>query len=246
MSKVYDVAETDAVQNAADQAGFSTKPGSKVVVDWSVDEVVHWLVKLGFEDVAEVFGAHAVKGSVLPKLSVAYLKEMGLQSIGRRIQLYQQIKKVQAVSRAEWRRGMVWTDNEYRESCCMCTCPCPSFCCLRPSLYKVTNAKVAIVGQKTKQCRTIPCLCAANYSMVYDLSDLTDVEVNARSEGACSCFKRCFCCGEPSGNIVLKFNTGKRADLKVRSSTAQRTASMIINAREEAILKDGLIVSNVI
>merc|ERR1719453_796292 len=120
MSKITDLEDNDAfaVNSAAVAAGLKSTVGSKVVFDWSIDEVVHWLVSTGFDDVAEVFGAHGVSGNVLPKITQSALKEMGIQSIGRRVQLHNEIEKVQTVARAEWRRGIVWSNDEYRRPNC--------------------------------------------------------------------------------------------------------------------------------
>lgn len=152
MSKVSDLNDNDnfAIAAASTAAGFEVSRG-KFVVEWSVDEVIEWLQQIGFQDVVSVFGAHTINGHVLGKLTDSTLKEMGIQSVGRRLALHNEILKVQSISRAQWRSAVLWTMPEYR-TCCIPFIPygfpcCCSFVVGSPLIYKLTNAKVIYISE---------------------------------------------------------------------------------------------------
>jgi hypothetical protein len=72
---------------------------------------------------------------------------MGINSIGRRLAVHNEIIKVQAISRAQWRSEILWSSPEYRPGCCYNLLPYGFPCCFEicvgiPSTYKLTNAKV--------------------------------------------------------------------------------------------------------
>lgn len=232
-AKVFDDDDGYAAVVASKNAGIVVKQG-KLPVDWSVDEVVNWLITIGFEDVAQVFGAHSVNGRALPFISDSTLKEMGIQSIGKRIQLRNEVVKMQAIQRADWRRGVVWVGEEYRVCCCCACLPygfpcCFQMCTGKPALYKVTNSKINQLKSQ-KKFKYCPCFGHKMVSNNYDLSDVVDVNVIA-STG---------CCGDPVGQVAISLSSGKTAKFKVKSSEAQQAANLLINAKEEAVVYEGI------
>jgi hypothetical protein len=231
MSKVAALYEANAVAAAASHtAGGNYHQGGKLITKWTTQEVCNWLVSAGFGDVAPVFERHQISGPVLPRINDALLKEMGVDIIGRRVLLMNEVVKVQALARAEWRNTAIWSSEQYREGPCNGTLPfgfpwtCES-CVGRPNMYTVTNSKMNILRME-KNCNT-PCTGFCGFTMFsdnVDLSDITDVDVAASTAAY----------GDPTGFIKIRDKNGNFFMLALRSSECQKAAMLITNAKEEA------------
>jgi len=244
MSKIAVLRDDDkhAVTTASNLQGLEIRQG-KFIIEWSVDEVIQWLVQTGFEDVAQVFAAHQISGAVIAKLTDSAMKEMGIISVGRRLSLYNEIAKVQAISRAQWRSNIIWTSDEYRPGWCNNLLPygfpwCCECCVGPPATYKVTNSKVNV--QKMRQNCSIgyvKCACCG-YKMAstsYNLTDVSDVDVLASTA----------CCGTPKGTVAVSMSTGKVVSFHLKSDECQKVSSLMINAREEAVVQEGIMMFSV-
>jgi hypothetical protein len=118
------LADDDSLSHAG---GFN---GGKMVNKWTTDEVGTWLNAVGFQDCVQVFQAHSITGAVVPRLNPDLLREMGIQSVGRRIELQAQIVTVQARARSQWRNEVLWAEVEYRAGACNGVVPYGfPFCC---------------------------------------------------------------------------------------------------------------------
>lgn len=65
------------------------EPSDSVVAKWSRDDVVGWLAEVGMSSYAQlVVEEHAVtSGAVLLQLTEEHLKEMGVWSVGHRLEM---------------------------------------------------------------------------------------------------------------------------------------------------------------
>lgn len=217
-----------AAAHVAGAAGLN-KSG-KMITKWEVSEVCDWLSSAGFADMIPIFQKHQISGPVFPKLNDGVLKEMGVEIVGRRVLLLNEVNKVQALARAEWRNHVVWASAEYREGPCNGTLPygfpycCDSFVG-RPNMYTLTNSKLNILRSE-KNCNT-PCTGFMGFSIHsenIDLSDVTDVDVRASTAAV----------GDPLGTLSVSTRQGSQHILALQSSQCQKTAMIITNAKEEA------------
>ncbi|KAJ1978335.1 hypothetical protein H4R34_003239 [Dimargaris verticillata] len=65
------------------------------VQGWTMDQVAEWLTRLDYGDYAPNVHENHITGDVLLQLSDTNLKDLGIQSIGKRIKLLKAIRKLQ-------------------------------------------------------------------------------------------------------------------------------------------------------
>lgn len=208
--------------------------GGKMINKWTVDEVANWLNSCGFNDCVQVFQAHSITGAVVPRLDPDLLREMGVQSVGRRIELQSQIVTVQAKARSQWRNEVLWAEEQYRAGPCNGSLPYGfPFCCEcmtgLPDVYKVTNSKLNVQKQK----KVVPLCGCCGFHVVsenQDLSDVKDVDVSAMTA----------LIGDPPGAVNVSTDSGKIIQLILKSSQCQKVTAIITNAKEEASIQEGL------
>lgn len=227
--KVAAITDSHGAESASQVLGGNFNRGGKLISKWDVTEVCDHFRNAGFADLVPAFQKHQVSGAVMPKLNDSLLKEMGIDIIGRRVLLMNEVNKIQAISRAEWRNQAVWASPEYREGPCNNALPfgfpcCAESCTGLPDTYTVTNSKINITSSK-KNVNT-PCTGCCGYSVISentDLSDVTDVDVSAASAMY----------GDPAGRVTIVTTRGVSL-LTLKSSECQKTAALITNAKEEA------------
>mmetsp|Transcript_13566 Transcript_13566/g.27101 ORF Transcript_13566/g.27101 Transcript_13566/m.27101 type:complete len:248 (-) Transcript_13566:165-908(-) len=225
---------TKASDTLNNNAAFNN--GGKLVVKWTVQEVVNWLNAIGFGQVAPQFQKHAISGPALPKLNDALLKEMGIETVGVRVLLINEVVKIQAIARSEWRNEVVWASEMYRMGPCNGMLPfgfpCPFESCTgRPDIYTLTNSKINIMT--TSKNVNIPGFGCCGFTMRSDNIDLTtvkDVDTAASSSLV----------GDPIGWVTLSTNSGDHRSLALKSSQCQKVTALISNAKEEAIVVVGM------
>lgn len=208
--------------------------GGKMINNWTVDDVINWLNSCGFQDCVQVFQQHVISGPVLPRMSPELLREMGIQSVGRRIQLQAQIVSIQAKARSQWRNEVLWAEDMYRPGPCNGLLPFGfPFCCECvtgvPAIYKVTNSKINIL-QAHKNVPFCGCFGWRVVSENTSLIDIRDVSVRAQTAMA----------GDPAGFVVVQLDTGLPVMLQLKSSQCQQASAIITNAKEEALVQEGL------
>lgn len=214
-----------------DQIGIN---GGKMINKWSTDEVTNWLNSVGFQDCVEVFQFHSITGAVVPRLNPDLLREMGIQSVGRRIELQSQVMSIQTKARAQWRNEVLWAEPQYRPGCCNGVCPygfpfCCTFCTGNPDIYKVTNSKLNILTSK----KNVPFCGCCGWQVVSvnkDLTTIKDADVTAMTA----------CIGDPPGVVVINVDDGETVELIMQSSQCQKVSAIITNAKEEAAIQEGL------
>lgn len=225
--------EANAGKKAVDTiAGEALTIGGNLVINWDTTEVSNWLVSIGYQDLVPLFIQSNINGSALSRLDDRTLREIGILNVGTRLQFINEVIKIQAIARSEWRRVVIWTEEEYRPNCCCFMCPFDTPCCClpacmkkQPDVYTLTNSKVNILHAKWTWCGEGCC----EYGIFSDNIDLTlvhDIDAAASTSS----------CGDPMGGVILSSMDGKVNRLKVRSSESQKLAAMMNNAKEEAVL----------
>jgi len=159
--------DDNAATNITAEANNLTING-KMVLKWDVVEVLQWLNMSGFGDFKPNFEHHCINGSVISRLNDNLLKEMGIDNVGRRLLLQNEIQKVQVVARQQWRSTILWASEEFRMGPCFNMLPYGFPCCFaacvgKPSIYKLTNAKLNLT-QNTKICN-YPFMECCGFSM---------------------------------------------------------------------------------
>ena len=208
--------------------------GGKMINKWTTAEVSNWLNSCGFQDCVEVFQFHSITGSVVPRLNPDLLREMGIQSVGRRIELQSQVVTIQARARAQWRNEVLWAESMYRPGCFNGVMPygfpfCCECCTGTADIYKVTNSKLNILTSR----RLVPfcgCFGWQVVSINKDLINVKDVDVTAMTA----------CIGDPPGIVIINMDGGENVELVLQSSQCQKVNAVITNAKEEAIIQEGL------
>lgn len=215
-------------------AGSEFNHSGTLVIKWDVKEVANWLVTIGFKDVVPIFQHANVNGSVLSRLNEHLLKEMGVSNVGTRIQLLQEIVRVQAVARSEWRNQVVWAGEQYRIGPCGGMLPVgfPFFCCVdecigKPNLYTLTNSKMNVLYQRRNvNCPLMGCCGFIAESNNTDLTMIYDVDA----------FISTSCCVDPIGHVQISTMDGSKHLLDLRSSECQKVSTIITHTKEEAAI----------
>ena len=141
------VVPTESNETHRQTMAIQSAGGGKPIQDWDINQIGAWLNGIGMGGYMQCFVQHAIDGKALPQLSSEHLKEVGVVSVGHRLSLMSSIKKVQSVSRNEWRNHVIWEGPEYRPGPWGNSLPygfpfCGESCTGRPAQYKLTNAKV--------------------------------------------------------------------------------------------------------
>lgn len=80
-------------------SSIRTEPREDNVLNWSPNDVVHWMRKLGFEDsIVEKFYINDISGAILLELQAEDLKELDIPSFGKRHQLMGCIRQLRRSS----------------------------------------------------------------------------------------------------------------------------------------------------
>lgn len=235
-SKVDPLLDAHGTNSAIQVLNARFNNGGRLVLNWVNEDVVAWLNDIGFADMTQIFKQHAVVGAVLSRFNDKTLKEMGIANVGRRLLLLKEIMKVQALSRAQWRNTVLWASEQYRPGPCNNILPfnfplcCASFTGI-PDMYRVTNSKINITSMR-KNINT-PCTAFCGYHMHSNNTDLTILkDIDAMGSTGI--------CGEPLGAVIFTDNYFRGDMLYLRSSECQKVTAIITNAKEEAVIQEGV------
>ena len=103
------------------------------VLRWSTAALSSWLGDNSYPELADIFEAHQIEGKHLPFLNDYLLAEMGINKIGVRIGVLEDLRKLQTSARTQWRKQVHFQQDEYRLGPCGGFLPyrCNYFpCCL--------------------------------------------------------------------------------------------------------------------
>jgi hypothetical protein len=218
-------------------AGDDYVKAGKLVLSWDMKEVESWLMALGFKEVVPIFQDHTIDGIVLPKLTDFLLLEMGVLNIGTRVQLMNEINKIQTIARAQHRNEVVWKGEQYRPGPCSNLLPFGfPLCCLKNTCYgqaqeyTLTHTKLNILHWDKRV--SFPCMRCCGYSIKsnnINLEVIHDIDTFASSSIS----------GDPLGRIFVSTMDGKKYALQVPSSQCLKVTVMLNNTRDEALIYAG-------
>jgi hypothetical protein len=236
---IEDLDEGNATAKATNfMAGETFTKGGTLVINWDVKEVANWLISIDFKEVVPLFQESNVSGAVLAKLNDRLLKEIGIHNVGTRVELMNEIVKVQAIARSEWRNHVLWASMQYRPGCCNNYFPLgfPFFCCCvefmygKPDTYTLTNSRLNILFSENNCPLFGSCCGTAIKSNNVDLTMVIDIDSTAATNLV----------GNPKGSVVLSTMDGKMYSLDLESSECQKVTAIMNNAKEEAGIIAGM------
>jgi len=239
MTTLEDLDEINAASSATRlMAGATYAMDGILVVDWDVAQVSNWLVMSGYKELVPIFQGANINGVAFSRLNANLLREIGVNNVGTRLQLMNDIVKVQAISRSAWRNVVVWSDEEYRPNWCCYTCPFDSPCCCsttcshlcfgKPDVYTVTNSRLNVIHESLNTNRLYFCPCWWTYTVVSnntDLAQIYDVDCVASTAKF----------GEPAGYITVTTLDGAQSKLVLRSNDSQKVTNLLHSIKDEAI-----------
>lgn len=240
-----DLDEFTAAKNATRElAGEIYVMNGTLITKWQVDEVANWLVSIGYNDLVPLFHRANINGLALSRLTDQLLREIGVLNVGTRLQFMNEVLKVQAIARADWRNRVLWAEDEYRPNyCCFflpysfpCCC-CADMWCGKKDVYTLTNSRINILREKKKW--NTPCTGCCGFMVASDNIDLTlisDIDCGAESS----------MCGDPSGRVIISLMSGEQKELTLKSSDCQKVAAMFNNVREEAVVSAHLVCPGIV
>lgn len=242
MAKVATTVDDMDKMNAAHRtvelaAGNAYVIGDTIVTKWDSSQVSNWLVSIGYPDLVPLFQRANINGAALTHLSNSTLKELGIRNVGTRLQFVNEVLKIQAISRSEWRNHLLWVDEEYRANICCFMLPYSFPCCCveswcfpKRSQYTLTNDNLRIENEEKKVawCPQFCTPCFGKHVLTnnVDLLHIVDVDSGAST----STF------GDPCGKVIATSLNGEVDVLRLRSSDCQRVAALINIVKEEAFL----------
>lgn len=225
-------------------AGESYILNGTLITTWQVDEVANWLVSIGYNDLVPVFHRANINGLALSHLNDSLLREIGVANVGTRLQFMNEVLKIQAIARSDWRNRMLWTEVEYRPHyCCFMIpysfpcCYCADTFCRKSDVYTLTNSRINILHEKKRW--DTPCTGCLGFVIKSDNIDLTlisDIDSGAESSA----------CGDPVGTVIISLLTGEQKELKLKSSDSQKVAAIFNNVREEAVVSGHLVCPGIV
>ena len=90
----YHTRSTSNPENAV-----STRPGDLDLRHWTPQQVADWMYASGFDDsVVEKFETNDISGAILMDLQFEDLKELGIQSFGKRHRLWNEIRNIRGIT----------------------------------------------------------------------------------------------------------------------------------------------------
>ena len=237
MSAAYEnLNEQHASKKATSElAGEIFALNGNLVTKWDASEVSKWLVTIGYNDLVPLFHQSNINGAALTRLDDRLLKEIGVLNVGTRLQFLNEVIRIQAISRAEWRNHIVWTGEEYRPPCCCfmlpwsfpCCCA-EEICCGKRAQYTLTNGRLNILRTLRPWCGILTTMCFG-WGIVSDNIDLTLIN-------DIDCAASTHCMGDPLGFVSIQSFDGTSHTLHLASSEVQKVTATLNNAKEEAVV----------
>lgn len=150
--------------------------------DWSEIEVAAYFKEIGLGAYTEPLIKHKINGRIVPFVKDTDLKEMGVNIIGDRISIQNQIQELQRSHRKEYRTKTIWSGEEqlfFGGEKCIATC-C-FICPIDPSIYTLMSNSVKIkLVEPYRCCGRFKFTCCNEYKVDnVDLAQVVDVDVLA-------------------------------------------------------------------
>ena len=219
--------------------------------EWTVDELADYMKQRALDlggDFSDNFRSHKIDGSVYARLNDADLKEMGIDKVGDRLRVLQELESISQLQDAENRDRIYWEGKEEQYAHCWDWCLTTNCGCCpgdNPAEYEITGIKLSASKVEQHRCGPIPLVCwRPRYidDVIY-LSQVRDVEeVIAAPGGSLPCCKshllswlqteNGLCCGFCDNNQVqlyVKTNENVIIILKLKRDEAEGVKRRILS-----------------
>jgi hypothetical protein len=184
-------------------------------------------------DYSELFEKHKIDGKIAHRLKDGDLKEMGIDSVGDRLRIIQEIEKIQQAQVQKNREKVVWEGKEklYFNGFEKCVSTCCGCCPDDPSTFKLTGTHLVITTVNPLRCGPFPCCYGTKYEIDHvDLSTISDADVKGVPP---SCWQAC-CCGATQEHVHVKTDSGETKILRLPMEEGSVVGRKILNQMEVA------------
>ena len=205
--------------------------------DWTVEEFAEYFHQRATDmggDYSDLFRAQKIDGSVYQRLTEDDLKEMGVESVGDRLRILQELEAVAQLQERHDRDKVYWkgTEERYGNQCDRCRktyggcCPGDD-----PTEYQVTGIQLQTFAVEQERCGPIPlCCCGAPRFVDHTIDlvtvkDATVVVIPPDSCGQDHC--RC-CCPATQEQVYVKTMYNKVMILKLPREEGETVARRIL------------------
>ena len=155
------------------------------------------------------------------------------------------LRKLKFQSRKAVRQHEIWAGIEYiPKNCQYIFGQCCGACTPYPAMYKLTGSHVRIIENQAERCLGLKCAClgTSHRTNNIDLSMVKDVDLSGVDPGP---FERFCCCDSGTDLITISVDDAGSGSgdasinlIVIRHGEGKRVADLIIDAREEATLRD--------
>jgi len=200
---------------------------------WTADQLADYFKQKAGElggDYSEMFANERITGKIAHRLKDQDLKDMGIDSVGDRLTIMEEIEKIANIHQQKDRERVLWEGSEELyfncwdrlfSTCCGC---CPD----DPDQYKLTGTHLTIKHIDPVRCGPVRCCCGMKYHIDnVDISHITDADVRGVPPSCC----QQVCCGKTQEHIYVKAD-GETKILKLTKEEGAPVARKILNQVE--------------
>jgi hypothetical protein len=121
------------------------------IAQWDEKQVAQWVATLGkLAPFAPLFEQHQIEGPLFMRLDDGMLREMGINLIGPRARLLEELSRLKAQQRRVRRETSIWESDQYDGRSCMEQfLACNSCSPMQLNHYKLTSAYLVV--RRTRQ-----------------------------------------------------------------------------------------------
>jgi len=138
------------VRKTSSQSDSSAKSGHEAYQQWSPQDVANYFSGKGYKEYANLFVEQRLTGERVVILGPTDLLDMGIDRIGDRLGIQQELRAIKATARGVSRKQVITQHTEafhgsvseqwFRDNCCACFCPRePAKYILMTSILKIST-----------------------------------------------------------------------------------------------------------
>lgn len=215
-----------------DRAGSPTAGDDADPASWSAARVQTWLADIDMQQYAPCFAKNHIQGKVLALLTEDHLREIGVESVGHRVLLFEKCHEIRRAAVHKMRNEVLWESDEqiYTGGCddwCFKQCTCYS-CRVDPDHYKLTGSALYLSEVDASKAKGCNCQVSKRTRTI-ELASITGTS-DYFAHSACDCG-----CAADVVNVELKGSLGLPpvAPLHVAKGEGRRISDLIATAVEK-------------
>ena len=217
-----------------------TNGSSNSTEDWSVEELAEYFHKRALDmggDYSDLFRKHKIDGAVYQRLTESSLQEMGVEKVGDRLRILQELEAMTHLQERQNRDKVYWTGREQRygnrwDECVMTYCGCcPGD---DPSEYQITGIELRTSTIEQERCGPIPLCCwvPSFVDHAIDLERVVHAEVVVVSPKSCGQDLCGCCCPIQQEQIYVKTDDNVVMILKLPRGEGETVVRRILRQAE--------------